>query len=70
MFAERRYITELTRLLVKVCDDQTLANLMNATICADADERLTDREAGIAERFFDALTNAAPQSALSLAHGH
>ena len=56
----RATIHDLAQVLTILCADETIADLMNATLSADADERLDDYQADIAEALFDSLTELRP----------
>ena len=54
--ARQDAITDVVDVLLKTCDDQTLAALMNATLSSESNEDLSDDQADVGERVFDLLT--------------
>ena len=50
-------IRDLAGVLAIVCSDQTIADLMNATLSIEAEARLTDYQCGLGEVLFDQLTS-------------
>lgn len=59
--SRRATIHELAEALSVLCDSDTLADLMDATLSADADERLTDYQADLAEALFESLCELRPE---------
>lgn len=52
----------LAEVMRKVCDEQTIADLMNDFLSCDADERLNAYDVMHGEAFFDALTDVCPET--------
>lgn len=63
----RRTIHELAEVLATICDDQTIANLMNHTLATEDDERLNSYQCDLADTLFDSLTELRPDC-ITLAH--
>lgn len=53
---------EVAEILTTLCDLETVAALLNALLCCEAEPRLSDREVEIGERLFDQLVELCPQA--------
>lgn len=56
----RSTIHELAETLSILCADSTLADLLEATLSAEHDERLNDYQANLAEALFESLSELRP----------
>jgi hypothetical protein len=61
-------IKNLGTALVGHMPPNDVANLMNATLCADDDERLSDYQAGLIKILFDRICELSPE-AMDIATG-
>ena len=62
MNLEKKFaIRDLARVIVTVCDKDTIATLMNDFLCVEADERLSDYQVELGELLFDGLTAMRPE---------
>lgn len=52
---------DLAETLSILCDDETLAALIDCTLSAECDERLNDRKAELAGGLFDSLCELRPE---------
>ena len=57
---ERIAVNKLVDVLAIVCDSETIAAMMDATLSAEGDERLNDEQVPFAEALFDQLTEIRP----------
>lgn len=67
--SRRVTIHDLAEALTIMCTDETIADLMNNTLAAAQDDRLTDYQADLAEAFFDSLTELRPDCVLIAQNG-
>jgi hypothetical protein len=64
----RIILGRLAQALNTICTDQQMADLLNATLSADGDDRLSDLEANLVMRFHCELADRNPK-AVSIASG-
>ncbi len=60
IMSRRTTIHELAETLSKCCSDATIADLMDCTLAAADNERLSDYQAQLAEALFESLTELRP----------
>lgn len=60
IMSRRTTIHELAETLSLCCTEQTIADLMDATLVADQNEQLSEYQAQLAEALFESLTELRP----------